>query len=69
MNKRLACALVSRDAVSVVTEALRDAKGAGAFHEVAEAMVVSIAAIVGRESGADAVDHLLAAAQVAADHH
>jgi|HubBroStandDraft_6_1064221.scaffolds.fasta_scaffold1195472_2 hypothetical protein len=67
MNKRLACARVSRDAVSVVTEALRDAKGAGAFDEVAEAMVVSIAAIVGRESGAAALDHLLAAAAAAAE--
>ena len=59
---------VSRDAVSVATGALRDAKHAGAFEVVAEAMMLAIATIVMRECGADALDHLRATAATVASH-
>jgi hypothetical protein len=50
---------VSSDAVTFATQALRDAKRAGAFDTVASAMFLSIAAIVKCERGSEALDDLL----------
>jgi hypothetical protein len=57
--------LVGQNAVALVVAALSAAKEAGAFEDVATAMLVAIAAIVRRERGAEALDRLLDLASAA----
>jgi hypothetical protein len=50
---------VRNDAVCLATSALSAAQQAGAFDMVAEAMLLSICAVVRHERGAEALDDLL----------